>query len=149
MSKKFYITTPLYYPSGNLHVGHTYTTVAADALARYKRSRGYDVQFLTGTDEHGQKIEQVAIEKELSPKQYVDEMIEKIKDNAKSIVDNALSPDNETIEVEIEDQILTVEVIYDFPLVLPFVSDLFKDEDFLKIRHKSQYIYGDFADYEG
>ena len=78
-----------------------------------------------------------------------DEMIEKIKDNAKSIVDNALSPDNETIEVEIEDQILTVEVIYDFPLVLPFVSDLFKDEDFLKIRHKSQYIYGDFADYEG
>ena len=80
MSKKFYITTPLYYPSGNLHVGHTYTTVAADALARYKRSRGYDVQFLTGTDEHGQKIEQVAIEKELSPKQYVDEMIEKIKE---------------------------------------------------------------------
>ena len=55
--KTFYITTPIYYPSDRLHIGHSYTTVAADAMARYKRMRGYDVMFLTGTDEHGQKIE--------------------------------------------------------------------------------------------
>jgi len=53
--KTFYVTTPIYYPSGKLHIGHSYTTVAADAIARYKRMRGYDVMFLTGTDEHGQK----------------------------------------------------------------------------------------------
>lgn len=53
--KTFYITTPIYYPSGNLHIGHAYTTVAGDAMARYKRLRGYDVMYLTGTDEHGQK----------------------------------------------------------------------------------------------
>ena len=55
--KKFYITTPIYYPSDKLHIGHTYCTVATDAMARYKRLTGYDVMFLTGTDEHGQKIE--------------------------------------------------------------------------------------------
>jgi len=53
---KYYITTPIYYPSGKLHIGHSYTTVAADTMARYKRLQGYDVMFLTGTDEHGQKI---------------------------------------------------------------------------------------------
>ena len=58
--KTFYITTPIYYPSDNLHIGHTYCTVATDAIARYKRLRGYDVMFLTGTDEHGQKIEEKA-----------------------------------------------------------------------------------------
>ena len=58
--KKYYITTPIYYPSDKLHIGHSYTTVAADALARFKRQTGYDVMFLTGTDEHGQKIERVA-----------------------------------------------------------------------------------------
>ena len=56
--KKFYITTPIYYPSDKLHIGHTYCTVATDAIARYKRLRGYEVMFLTGTDEHGQKIEE-------------------------------------------------------------------------------------------
>ena len=56
-NKKFYITTPIYYPSDKLHIGHSYTTVACDALARYKRMQGYDVMFLTGTDEHGQKIQ--------------------------------------------------------------------------------------------
>ena len=56
----FYVTTPIYYPSDKLHIGHTYCTVAADAIARYKRLRGYDVMFLTGTDEHGQKIEEKA-----------------------------------------------------------------------------------------
>ena len=56
----FYVTTPIYYPSGNLHIGHTYTTVAADAIARFKRFCGYDVKFLTGTDEHGEKIQKTA-----------------------------------------------------------------------------------------
>jgi len=77
--KKFYITTPIYYPSDNLHIGHSYTTVAADAMARYKRLAGYDVMFLTGTDEHGQKIQRKAEEKGVSPKEYVDEIVANIK----------------------------------------------------------------------
>lgn len=77
--KTYYITTPLYYPSNNLHIGHTYTTVAADAMARFKKVMGYDVKFLTGTDEHGQKIETVAKEKGLEPKAYVDGIVENIK----------------------------------------------------------------------
>lgn len=77
MSKgTFYITTPIYYPSDKLHIGHTYCTVATDVMARYKRMRGYDVMFLTGTDEHGQKIEEKAAEKGVTPKQFVDEIIE-------------------------------------------------------------------------
>lgn len=80
MSKKtFYITTPIYYPSGKLHIGHSYTTVAADAMARYKRLQGYDVMFLTGTDEHGQKIQRVAAENGVTPKEYVDKIVEGIK----------------------------------------------------------------------
>ncbi len=78
--KKFYITTPIYYPSGNPHIGHCYTTVACDSIARYKRMQGYDVMFLTGTDEHGQKIEQKAMEKGITPKQYVDEIVEVFKE---------------------------------------------------------------------
>lgn len=73
--KKFYITTPIYYPSGNPHIGHCYTTVACDSIARYKRMQGYDVMFLTGTDEHGLKIEQKAAEKGITPQQYVDEIV--------------------------------------------------------------------------
>lgn len=80
MSKKtFYITTPIYYPSGNPHIGHCYTTVACDSIARFKRMQGYDVMFLTGTDEHGLKIEQKAAEKGVTPKQFVDEIVEKFK----------------------------------------------------------------------
>ena len=79
MSKKFYITTPIYYPSGNPHIGHCYTTVACDSIARYKRMQGYDVMFLTGTDEHGQKIEEKAKEKGITPKQYVDEIVANFK----------------------------------------------------------------------
>ncbi len=80
MSKgKFYITTPIYYPSGNPHIGHCYTTVACDSIARYKRMQGYDVMFLTGTDEHGLKIEQKAKEQGVTPKQYVDEIVIKFK----------------------------------------------------------------------
>ncbi|MBE6824581.1 MAG: methionine--tRNA ligase [Ruminococcaceae bacterium] len=77
--KPFYITTPIYYPSGNPHIGHCYTTVACDSIARYKRMQGYDVMFLTGTDEHGQKIEEKAKEKGITPKQYVDEIVEIFK----------------------------------------------------------------------
>ena len=81
MSRKtYYITTPIYYPSGKLHIGHSYTTVAADAMARYKRLQGYDVMFLTGTDEHGQKIQRVAAENGMTPKQYVDRIVSGIKD---------------------------------------------------------------------
>jgi len=78
--KTFYLTTPIYYPSGNLHIGHAYTTVAGDAMARYKRMRGFDVMYLTGTDEHGQKIQQKAQEKGITPQQYVDEIVSGIKD---------------------------------------------------------------------
>ena len=74
--KKFYITTPIYYPSDKLHIGHTYCTVATDAMARYKRLCGYDVMFLTGTDEHGQKIEDKAKEAGVTPKQFVDNIVE-------------------------------------------------------------------------
>lgn len=77
--KTFYITTPIYYPSGNLHIGHAYTTVAGDAISRYKRLRGYDVMYLTGTDEHGQKIQKKANEKGVTPKAYVDEIVSGIK----------------------------------------------------------------------
>jgi methionyl-tRNA synthetase len=75
----FYLTTPIYYPSGKLHIGHAYTTVAGDALARYKRLRGYDVKYLTGTDEHGQKIERKAEENGVSPQQFVDDAAQNIK----------------------------------------------------------------------
>ena len=77
--KTYYITTPIYYPSGNPHIGHCYTTVACDTIARFKRMQGYDVMFLTGTDEHGQKIELKAAEKGVTPKQYVDEIVANFK----------------------------------------------------------------------
>ncbi|KOR85026.1 methionyl-tRNA synthetase [Bacillus sp. FJAT-22058] len=78
--KTFYITTPIYYPSGNLHIGHAYTTVAGDAMARYKRMRGFDVMYLTGTDEHGQKIQRKAAEEGITPQQYVDNIVSGIKE---------------------------------------------------------------------
>ena len=79
MSKTFYITTPIYYPSGQPHIGHGYCTVAADAMARYKRMQGFDVMFLTGTDEHGQKIEDKAKEAGVTPKEYVDRIVANFK----------------------------------------------------------------------
>jgi methionyl-tRNA synthetase len=78
--KTFYITTPIYYPSANFHIGHCYTTIIADAIARFKRLEGYDVFFQTGTDEHGQKIEIKAEEAGKTPKQYVDEIVENAKE---------------------------------------------------------------------
>lgn len=98
MSKKtYYITTPIYYPSSNLHIGHTYCTVMADAMARFKRLTGYDVMFLTGTDEHGQKIQKVANEKGVSPQQHVDEIVDGIKELWK------------TMEISYDDFIRTTE----------------------------------------
>lgn len=78
--KTFYITTPIYYPSDKLHIGHSYTTVAADAISRYKRLKGFDVMFLTGTDEHGLKIQRKAEAKGVTPQQYVDDIVSGIKD---------------------------------------------------------------------
>ena len=78
--KKYYITTPIYYPSANFHIGHCYTTIIADAIARYKRLTGYDVFFLTGTDEHGEKIEKKAKEAGVTPKEYVDKIVDNAKD---------------------------------------------------------------------
>ena len=77
---KFYITTPIYYPSGNMHIGHTYTTVAADTMTRFKKMTGYDAYFLTGTDEHGQKIERKAADAGVTPKQFVDKIVAETKD---------------------------------------------------------------------
>ena len=78
--KPFYITTPIYYPSDNLHIGHCYCTVATDTMARFKRLKGYDVMFLTGTDEHGQKIEDKAKEAGVTPKEFVDKIVSGFKD---------------------------------------------------------------------
>jgi len=83
--KKFYITTPIYYPSANFHIGHCYTTVIADSIARFKKQQGLDVYFLTGSDEHGLKIEKKAEEAGVTPKEYVDKIIENAKDLWKSL----------------------------------------------------------------
>ena len=80
MKKAFFVSTPIYYPSGKLHIGHTYTTTLSDVVARYKKENGYDVFFLTGSDEHGQKIEQKAIEAGVTPKVYVDKIVTTFKE---------------------------------------------------------------------
>ena len=78
--KPYYITTPIYYQSDKLHIGHAYTTVAADSMAKYKKLRGYDVKFLTGTDEHGQKIEKAANQAGTTPQAYVDHVVQGINE---------------------------------------------------------------------
>lgn len=80
MSKKYYITTPIYYPSGKWHIGTCYTTVVCDAIARFKRMQGYDVFYLTGTDEHGQKIERVSAEEGKTPREFVDSVVDNLKE---------------------------------------------------------------------
>ena len=79
MKKPYYITTPIYYSSGSFHLGHCYTTVVCDAIARFKRMDGYDVFYLTGTDEHGQKVQQKAQQAGVTPKAYVDHIVDGIK----------------------------------------------------------------------
>ena len=86
MKKRCYITTPIYYPSGNAHLGHCYCTTMCDVLARYKRNREIETYFLTGTDEHGLKIEKNALAANKSPQQYVDEIAEKFKELWKTMV---------------------------------------------------------------
>ncbi len=85
MNKTFYITTPIYYASGNLHIGHAYTTTVCDAIARYKKMRGFDVYYLTGTDEHGEKVQQKAASVNKTPKQFVDDLVSGIKDLWKTL----------------------------------------------------------------
>ncbi|MFD0711027.1 methionine--tRNA ligase [Paenibacillus sp. GCM10027626] len=116
--KTFYITTPIYYPSDKLHIGHAYTTVAGDVMARYKRLRGYDVWYLTGTDEHGQKIERKAAEKGQSPQQFVDGIVATIKELWKKLdISNddfirTTEPRHKEVVVEIFDRLLQQGDIY-------------------------------------
>lgn len=117
-TKSFYLTTPIYYPSDKLHIGHAYTTVAGDAMARYKRLRGYDVWYLTGTDEHGQKIERKAKEKDQTPQQFVDDIVVGIKDLWKKLeISNddfirTTEPRHKTIVERIFKQLLEQDDIY-------------------------------------
>ena len=109
MSKdKFYITTPIYYPSADFHIGHCYTTIIADAIARYKRLKGYDVYFQTGTDEHGQKIQKKAEESGVSPKEYVDRVVANAQDLWKCL---NISYDN-FIRTTDEQHVLCVQKIF-------------------------------------
>ena len=119
--KKFYITTPIYYPSADLHIGHTYCTVMADAIARFKRATGYDVRFLTGTDEHGQKIQKIAEQNGVTPQQYVDDVVGRIK--------NLWN----TMEISYDDFIRTTEPrhtkrVQDIFLKMKAKGDIYKDE---------------------
>lgn len=107
--KQYYITTPIYYPSSKLHIGHTYCTVMADAMARFKRLTGHDVMFLTGTDEHGQKIQKVAAEHGCTPQEYVDGVVAGIKELWK------------TMEISYDDFIRTTEERH-----VKRVQDIFK-----------------------
>ncbi|MCI6175697.1 methionine--tRNA ligase [bacterium] len=125
-NKKFYITTPIYYPSDKLHIGHSYTTVACDALARYKRKQGYDVMFLTGTDEHGQKIQDKAAAKGVTPKQYVDEIVATVKDLWK------------TMDVSYDRFIRTTDE-YHVKSVQKVFTDLYNKGDIYKSVYKGMY----------
>lgn len=125
-NKKFYITTPIYYPSDKLHIGHSYTTVACDALARYKRKQGYDVMFLTGTDEHGQKIQDKAAAKGVTPKQYVDEIVATVKDLWK------------TMDVSYDRFIRTTDE-YHVKSVQKIFADLYNKGDIYKSVYKGMY----------
>ncbi|MBR3873494.1 MAG: methionine--tRNA ligase [Clostridia bacterium] len=124
--KKFYITTPIYYPSGNMHIGHTYTTVAADAMTRFKKLTGYDAYFLTGTDEHGQKIERKAAEKGVSPKEYVDEIVANTKDLWK------------LMNIEYDDFIRTTDDRHE-KIVQKIFRKLYEQGDIYKAEYEGQY----------
>lgn len=108
MSEKYYITTPIYYPSGHWHIGHCYTTVICDALARFNRMEGKDVFFLTGTDEHGKKIEEVAAAQGISPKECADRLVNEIKEIWKLL---KISNDK-FIRTTDEEHVLSVQKIF-------------------------------------
>src|SRR5579859_2565886 len=84
-SRTYYVTTPIYYVNDSPHIGHAYTTLACDALARFKRLDGYDVKFLTGTDEHGQKVEKSALARGIDPQAFTDEVSQRFRDLAKAM----------------------------------------------------------------
>lgn len=126
LKEKFYITTPIYYPSANFHIGHCYTTIIADAIARFKRLDGYDVFFQTGTDEHGQKIENKAKEADKKPKDYVDEIVENAKDLWKTL---KISYDY-FIRTTDDKHIVTVQQIFE---------KLYKQGDIYKGEYKGLY----------
>ncbi len=126
MNKKFYITTPIYYPSANFHIGHCYTTIIADAIARFKRQEGYDVCFQTGTDEHGQKIELKAKEANVSPKQYVDEIVK----NAIDLWDS--------LDISYDKFIRTTDEIHEKAVQKIFVK-LYEQGDIYKGEYKGMY----------
>lgn len=126
MKEKFYITTPIYYPSSNFHIGHCYTTVIADAIARYKREKGYDVFFLTGTDEHGQKIQKKALEAGLTPKEYVDRIVADTKELWKEL---GITYDK-FIRTTDEDHVEIVQKIF---------KKLYEQGDIYKGAYKGQY----------
>lgn len=123
---KYYITTPIYYPSSNLHIGHTYCTVMADAMARFKRLSGYDVRFLTGTDEHGQKIQTIAADQGVSPQEYVDKIVEGIKDLWK------------TMEISNDDFIRTTEPRH-VERVQKIFMELYEKGDIYKGEYEGMY----------
>ena len=108
-NKKYYITTPIYYPSGDFHIGTCYCTLMADTIARYKRLRGYDVFFMTGTDEHGQKIEEKAKAQGITPKEYVDEFVARAKDLWKVLKISY----NKYIRTTDEEHVLAVQKIFE------------------------------------
>ncbi|MPM46044.1 Methionine--tRNA ligase [bioreactor metagenome] len=122
----FYITTPIYYPSGRLHIGHTYTTVATDAMARFKRFCGYDVKFLTGTDQHGEKIQKKAIEQGVSEIEYLDEMIAGIKDLWK------------TMDISYDDFIRTTEDRHKV-IIQKIFTKLYEQGDIYKGEYEGRY----------
>lgn len=122
----YYITTPIYYPSGKWHLGHTYTTVACDAIARYKRMSGYDVFYLTGTDEHGQKIEKRATAAGLTPKVFVDGLVENIKQLWK------------LLDISYDKFIRTTDD-YHIAAVKKIFRKLYEQGDIYKSRYKGKY----------
>jgi methionyl-tRNA synthetase len=124
--KTFYITTPIYYPSGKMHIGHTYTTVAADTMARFKKLTGYKTFFLTGTDEHGQKIEEKAIEAGKTPKEYVDIIVADTKELWK------------LMNIEYDDFIRTTDERH-VKLVQKIFRRLYEQGDIYKGKYEGQY----------
>ena len=124
--KTYYITTPIYYPSGNMTIGHTYTTVAADTMARFRKMQGYDTYFLTGTDEHGQKIEKKAAEAGVTPIEYVDEIVAATKDLWK------------LMDIEYDDFIRTTEERH-IKIVQKIFRQFYEQGDIYKAEYEGMY----------
>ena len=122
----FYLTTPIYYPSGNMHIGHTYTTVAADTMIRFKKQTGYDTYFLTGTDEHGQKIERKAQQAGVTPQQFVDKIVAETKDLWK------------LMNIEYDDFIRTTEDRH-VKIVQKIFKQFYDQGDIYKSEYEGQY----------